>query len=157
LLSDNAMSDFRTFAHLSPPLRDESDRRAALAAVKDGTIDVLCSGPDPRGPEEKRLPFADAAPGASSAETLLALGLSLELAIEHLFAMLAANPADILGIESGRLAPGMPADLLLLDEQAPWQIKGDALRARAGNTPFDGLPAQGKVLRLWKGGTEIVA
>ncbi|MDB5680176.1 dihydroorotase family protein [Sphingomonas bacterium] len=157
LLSDNAMSDFRTFAHLSPPLRDESDRQAALAAVKDGTVDVLCSGHDPRGPEEKRLPFADSAPGASSAETLLALALSLEIPIERLFAMLAANPAKVLGVDTGTLALGMPADLLLLDEQAPWQIRGEAMTARAGNTPFDGLPAQGKVLRLWKGGAEIFA
>jgi dihydroorotase len=156
LLSDNAMSDFRTFAHLSPPLRDDSDRRAALAAVKDGTVDVLCSGHDPRGPEEKRLPFADAAPGASGAETLLALGLGLELPLERLFALLSANPAKVLGLDAGTLSPGMPADLLLLDESAPWQIRGDAMTARAGNTPFDGLPAQGKVLRLWKGGTEIL-
>ena len=157
LLSDNAMSDFRTFAHLSPPLRSEDDRKAALAAVADGTIDVLCSGHDPRGPEEKRLPFADASPGASGAETLLALGLGLDLPIERLFAMLAVNPAKVLGLDTGRLAPGQPADLMLLDAQAPWQIRGEAMKARAGNTPFDGLPTQGKVLRLWKGGKEINA
>jgi len=157
LLSDNAMSDFRTFAHLSPPLRSEDDRKAALAAVADGTIDVLCSGHDPRGPEEKRLPFADASAGASGAETLLALGLGLELPIERLFAMLAANPAAVLGLDSGILAPGQPADLILLDPDAPWQIRGEAMKARAGNTPFDGLPTQGKVLRLWKGGKEISA
>lgn len=157
LLSDNAMSDFRTFAHLSPPLRSEEDRKAALAAVADGTIDVLCSSHDPRGPEEKRLPFADAAPGASGAETLLALGLGLDLPIERLFAMLAANPARVLGIDTGRLMPGQPADLMLLDPQATWQIRGEAMKARAGNTPFDGLPTQGKVLRLWKGGKEISA
>jgi dihydroorotase len=157
LLSDNAMSDFRTFAHLSPPLRSEDDRKAALAAVADGTIDVLCSGHDPRGPEEKRLPFADASPGASGAETLLALGLGLDLPIERLFAMLAVNPAKVLGVDTGRLAPGQPADLMLLDAQAPWQIRGEAMKARAGNTPFDGLPTQGKVLRLWKGGKEILA
>src|SRR3546814_6514930 len=62
------MTDFRSFAHLSPPLRSEDDRQAALAAIADGTIDVLASGHDPRGPEEKRLPFADAAPGAADAE-----------------------------------------------------------------------------------------
>jgi dihydroorotase len=157
LLSDNAMSDFRTFAHLSPPLRSEDDRKAALAAVADGTIDVLFSGHDPRGPEEKRLPFADASPGASGAETLLALGLGLDLPIERLFAMLAVNPAKVLGLDTGRLAPGQPADLMLLDPQAPWQIRGEAMKARAGNTPFDGLPTQGKVLRLWKGGKEINA
>jgi dihydroorotase len=154
-LSDNAMSDFRTFAHLSPPLRAESDRQAALAAVRDGTINVLCSSHDPQGPEEKRLPFADSAEGASGAETLLALGLGLELPLERLFAMLAANPAKVLGLETGALAPGMPADLVLLDPDAPWQIRADQLKARAGNTPFDGLPVQGKVLRLWKGGAEI--
>jgi len=157
LLSDNAMSDFRTFAHLSPPLRSEDDRKAALAAVADGTIDVLCSGHDPRGPEEKRLPFADASPGASGAETLLALGLGLDLPIEQLFAMLAVNPAKVLGLDTGRLAPGQPADLMVLDAQAPWQIRGEAMKASAGNTPFDGLPTQGKVLRLWKGGKEILA
>ncbi|WP_066811092.1 dihydroorotase [Sphingomonas asaccharolytica] len=157
LLSDNAMSDFRTFAHLSPPLRSEEDRKAALVAVADGTIDVLCSGHDPRGPEEKRLPFADASPGASGAETLLALSLGLDLPIERLFALLAVNPAKVLGLDSGVLAPGQPADLILLDPDAPWQIRGEAMKARAGNTPFDGLPTQGKVLRLWKGGKEISA
>jgi len=157
LLSDNAMSDFRTFAHLSPPLRSEDDRKAALAAVADGTVDVLCSGHDPRGPEEKRLPFADASEGASGAETLLALSLGLDLPFERLFALLAANPAQVLGLDAGALAPGRPADLMLLDPDAPWQIRGDQMKARAGNTPFDGLPAQGKVLRLWKGGKEIPA
>jgi len=157
LLSDNAMSDFRTFAHLSPPLRSEEDRKAALAAVADGTIDVLCSGHDPRGPEEKRLPFADASPGASGAETLLALGLGFGLPIERLFEMLAVNPARVLGVDTGRLMPGQPADLMLLDPQASWQIRGETMKARAGNTPFDGLPTQGKVLRLWKGGKEILA
>lgn len=157
LLSDNAMSDFRTFAHLSPPLRSEEDRKAALVAVADGTIDVLCSSHDPRGPEEKRLPFADASPGASAAETLLALGLGLDLPIERLFAMLAVNPAKVLGVDTGKLMPGQPADLMLLDAQASWQIRGEAMKARAGNTPFDGLPTQGKVLRLWKGGKEISA
>jgi dihydroorotase len=157
LLSDNAMSDFRTFAHLSPPLRSEEDRKAALVALADGTIDILCSGHDPRGPEEKRLPFADAAPGASGAETLLALSLGFGLPIERLFEMLAVNPAKVLGVDTGRLVPGQPADLMLLDPQASWQIRGEAMTARAGNTPFDGLPTQGKVLRLWKGGKEISA
>src|SRR3546814_16622750 len=68
---------FRSFAHLSPPLRSEDDRQAALAAIADGTIDGLASGHDPRGPEEKRLPFADAAPGAADAEHLLALALKI--------------------------------------------------------------------------------
>ena len=159
LLSDIAMSDFRSFAHLSPPLRAESDRQAALAALADGTIDVLASGHDPRGPEEKRLPFADAAPGMAGAETLLALGLGLvrddRLTIERLFALLAGNPARLLGIQAGYLAPGMPADLIVIDEGKPWQITADTLVRRAGNTPFDGLPVQGKAMMVFKGGNRL--
>lgn len=159
LLSDINLSDFRTFARLSPPLRDDSDRLAALAALADGTIDVLCSGHDPRGPEEKRLPFADATPGMAGAATLLTLGLGLvrngHLTLERLFALVARNPARILGIDTGTLAPGMPADLVLVDPEAPWQIVADTMPGKAGNTPFDGLPVQGKALRLFKGGSEV--
>lgn len=158
-LSDIAASDFRTFARLSPPLRSEADRQAALAAIADGTIDVLASGHDPQGPEQKRLPFADAAPGMAGAETLLPLALMLVrdglLPLDRLFALLAANPARVLGLDSGTLQPGKAADLLLFDPDAPWVIEGDAFLASAGNTPFDGLPVAGKVRRLWKGGREV--
>ena len=159
LLSDNAVTDFRTFARLSPPLRDEADRMASLAAVADGTVDVLCSGHQPKGPEAKRLPFADAEPGMAGAATLLALGLGLVrdglIDLPRLFTLLARNPARVLGIEAGGLATGMPADLLLFDADAPWRIDADTLPGERGNTPFDGLPVQGKVLRLWKGGREV--
>lgn len=159
-LADNAVSDFRTFAHLSPPLRSEADRIASLEAVRDGTIDVLSSGHDPRGPEDKRLPFADSAPGAAGAETLLALGLNLVrdgvIGLERLFQLLALNPSRVLGLEGGRLTVGAPADLILIDEHAPWRVDSDKMRAAAGNTPFDKLPVQGRVLRLFKGGREIL-
>lgn len=160
LLSDINVTDFRTFARLSPPLRDESDRQAALTALADGTIDILCSSHDPRGPEEKRLPFADATPGMAGAQTLLALGLGLvrdaRIPLDRLFALVASNPAKLLGIDAGTLAPGMPADLVLVDPEAPWQIDSDRMAGKAGNTPFDGLPVQGKAARLFKGGAEIV-
>ena len=160
LLSDIAMTDFRTFANLSPPLRSEDDRKAARAAIADGTIDVLCSGHDPRGPEEKRLPFADSAPGAADAELLLPLALGLVrdglITIDRLFALLSANPARVLGLDSGTLAPGMAADVMLADPDTPWRIDAAAMRATAGNTPFDGLPVQGKVLRLFKGGAALI-
>lgn len=159
LLSDIAMSDYRTFAHLSPPLRSEADRLATRAAIADGTIDVLCSSHDPRGPEEKRLPFADSAPGMAGAETLLTLALSLVrdgvVSMPRLFALLASEPARVLGLESGVIAPDMPADLIVVDPDAPWIVDADALAGRAGNTPFDGLPVQGKVLHLFKGGAPI--
>lgn len=160
MLSDIAMTDFRTFTHLSPPLRDEADRQACLAALGDGTIDVLCSGHDPRGPEEKRLPYADSAHGMAGAETLLALSLGMVrdglIPVERLIALLSVNPARVLGLDTGTLGVGAPADLMLFDAGAPWLIDADRMVAKAGNTPFDGLPVQGKVLRLWKGGTALL-
>lgn len=160
LLSDIAIGDFRTFAHLSPPLRSDADRKAALAALADGTIDVIASGHDPRGPEEKRLPFADSMPGAAGAATLLALSLGLVrdevITLPRLIELLATNPARILGVDAGRLAVGQPADLMLVDADAPWQIDADEFVGIAGNTPFDGLPVQGRVRQLYKGGTRLI-
>lgn len=159
MLSDIAIGSFRTFARLSPPLRDEADRQAALAALADGTIDLLCSGHDPQGPEAKRLPFADAAPGMAGAETLLTLSLGLVrdglIDLPRLFALLSARPAELLGVGGGQLEVGAEADLILFDADKPWRINGDEMAARAGNTPFDGLPVQGKVLQTIKGGQPV--
>lgn len=159
LLSDIAISGFRTFAHLSPPLRGEDDRQACLEALTDGTIDVLCSGHDPCRPEVKRLPFADAAPGMAGAETLLTLGLGLvrdgTITMARLFELTSSNPAQILGVNAGTLAVGSPADLCIFDRDKPWQIRANAFTSDAGNTPFDGLPVQGKVVRTIKGGRTI--
>ena len=158
-LSDKAVSDFRTFARLSPPLRSEEDRLACIAAVADGTIDVISSGHDPRGPEDKRLPFSEALPGMAGAETLLALSLNLvrdnRISIGRMFELLATNPAKILGLNAGRLAEGFEADVILLDPDAPWQVDGDKMTALAGNTPFDKLPVQGRVRKMMKGGKVI--
>ncbi len=158
-LSDTAIGDFRTFARLSPPLRSEDDRHACFAAIADGTIDVLASGHDPRGPEDKRLPFAEAQPGMAGAETLLAMGLGLvrdgHIGPAHLFDLLAATPAKLLGIDAGRLAPGMEADLILIDDGTPWQVDAKKMAAYAGNTPFDGMPVQGRATAMWKGGLRV--
>ena len=156
LLSDIAISDFRTFTRLSPPLRSEENRLACIAAVKDGTIDVISSGHDPRGPEDKRLPYAESAPGMAGAETLLALSFTLvrdgTVSIGRLFELLSANPAKILGVEAGQLRPGYEADFILIDEDSPWQVDTRKMAAAAGNTPFDGLPVQGRVTAIYKGG-----
>ena len=159
MLSDLATADFRTFTRLSPPLRSEADRQAALAAIADGTVDVIASGHDPRGPEDKRLPFADAAPGMAGAETLLAMTLGLVrdgvIGLERAFDCLARNPARLLGVPAGELAAGLEADLALIAPDAPWIIDRRKMEATADNTPFDRQCAQGRVLGLWKGGVRL--
>ncbi|MDE2043311.1 MAG: dihydroorotase [Alphaproteobacteria bacterium] len=159
LLCDHDVSDYRSYARLSPPLRSAKNVEAAREALADGTIDVLCSGHDPRGPEAKRLPFADAEPGMAGAETLLALGLGFVrdglIDLPRLFTLLSTNPSRVLGVDSGTLTADAPADILLFDLEAPWQIRGAAFRAQAGNTPFEGLPVQGKVVATLKGGRTL--
>lgn len=159
MLSDLATAEFRTFARLSPPLRSEEDRRAVIAAIADGTIDVVASGHDPRGPEDKNLPFADAEPGMAGAETLLALVLTLVrdgvIDMAGAFRLLAANPADLLGVKAGRLAEGMEADIAIVDPERPWIVDSNRMAASAGNTPFDRQPVQGRVTALFKGGVRI--
>jgi dihydroorotase len=159
MLSDLALADFRTFARLSPPLRSEVDRQAVLEALADGTIDVVTSGHDPRGPEDKRLPFADAEPGMAGAETLLPLTLSLVrdgvIDITRAFRLLAANPARLLGVDAGELRVDAEADLAVIDSERPWIVDSDKMAAAAGNTPFDKQPVQGRVLALFKGGMPV--
>ncbi len=159
LLSDHAIGPFKTFSRLSPPLRSDDDRRATIEAVRDGTVDLLCSAHDPRGPEAKRLPYAAAEPGMAGAETLLTLSLTLVkdgvISLPRLFELLATAPAKLFGLDAGRIEPGAPADVILVDEDTPWRIIAEDLAGRAGNTPFDGLPVQGRVLKTIKGGQPL--
>ncbi len=159
MLSDLATMDFRTFARLSPPLRSEDDRQAVREALADGTIDVIASGHDPRGPEDKRLPFADAAPGMAGAETLLAMTLTLVrdgvTDLPRAFELLAANPARLLGVDAGALREGSEADIALIDPERPWVVDSREMAATAGNTPFDRQPTQGRVVALYKGGVAL--
>jgi dihydroorotase len=160
LLSETALIGYRSFARLSPPLRSEADREAVRAGLADGTISLLCSRHDPRTAEDKRLPFADAEPGAAGSATLLALGLSLVhdglLPLSRLVELLSAGPARRFGLPGGTLEAGAPADLLLFDPGAPWRIDADNLPGLSGNTPFDGLPVQGRVRLLLKGGERLL-
>jgi len=159
MLSDLALAEFRTFARLSPPLRVEADREAVREAIGDGTIDVVASGHDPRGPEDKRLPFADAAPGMAGAETLLAMVLTLVLdgviAMDRAFELVALAPARLLGVEAGELREGAEADIALIDPARPWVVDSGRMAAAAGNTPFDHQPVEGRVTALWKGGVPV--
>lgn len=160
MLSDLALKDFRTFARLSPPLREEADRQAVIEAIGDGTIDVIASGHDPRGPEDKRRPFADAAPGMAGAETLLAMVLTLVrdgvIPLERAFDLVSRNPARLLRVDAGELRAGAEADLALIDPDKPWVVDSSRMAASAGNTPFDRQPVQGRVTALFKGGKRLV-
>ena len=149
-LNENDIGPYRTFFKMKPPLRSEDDRRAMVEGVASGDIDVIVSAHDPRGAEGKRRPFAEAADGAVGLETLLAAALRLyhngEVDLLQLLRTLTVNPARLLGMSSGRLATGAPADLVLIDLETPWVVEPERLRSKSKNTPFDGARLQGRPL-----------
>jgi len=150
-LNEIAVGDYRTFARLSPPLRCEEDRRAVVEGIEDGTIDAIVSDHAPHHQDSKRQPFAQAESGAVGLETLLAVALDLtresSLSLSGMLGKVTCVPADILGLNTGRLRKGAAADLVIFDADAPWKIDADRLLSKSKNTPFDGKLAQGRVVR----------
>ena len=148
-LNELDVGDYRTFFKLTPPLRSEEDRKAMVAAVAAGLIDIICSMHDPQDEESKRLPFDQAASGAVGLETLLPAALRLvhsgDLSLPQLFRALALNPAKRLGLPAGRLAVGAPADIVVFNPNTPFKLSRFDLRSKSKNTPFDEALLQGKV------------
>jgi dihydroorotase len=158
-LNETAIGDFRTYAKLSPPLRREEDRLAVVAALKDGTVDAIASDHQPRDADDKRLPFAQAEPGGAGLATLLGVTLSRvhggDLTLPQALALMTQKPAELLGLETGRLTRGAPADLVLFDLERGWRVEDGKLPGKAQNTPFDGRPLEGRVLGTWKAGRRV--
>ena len=156
-LSETAIGDYRTYARLSPPLRAEADRRAVVAGLADGTIDAIASDHQPRAADDKRLPFAQAAPGGTGLATLLAVTLAQvhngSLTLTRALELLTAGPARVLRLGAGTLARGAPADLTLFDPERSWQV--GRLPGRAQNTPFDGRALEGRVVGTWRAGRRV--
>ena len=158
-LNELDVSDYRTFFKVKPPLRAEEDRQAVIEALREGLIDTISSMHTPQDEESKRLPFEEAASGAVALETLLPAALRLyhaeALDLPTLFRALALNPARRLGLASGRLAVGAPADLVLFDPHKPFVLDRFALKSKSKNTPFDGARLQGRVLATYVAGTAV--
>ncbi len=158
-LNETAIGDYRSYAKLSPPLRPEADRLAVVVALADGTIDAIASDHQPHDADDKRMPFAQAEAGGAGLATLLGITLARvhggDLSLLAALALLTSRPAALLGLPSGRLAPGAPADLVLFHLERGWQVKAGTLPGKAQNSPFDGRALEGKVLGTWKAGRRV--
>jgi len=134
---------------LEPPLRSQRDREALAAGLADGTVDCLVSDHTPVDEDRKQLPFAEAEPGASGLELLLPLTLKWggerKLSLASTLARVTSDAARILGVRSGRIEAGAPADLMLFDPQQSWRVAPATLRSQGKNTPFIGYELQGRV------------
>ena len=158
-LNENDIGPYRTFLKVVPPLRAEPDRKALVAAVAAGLVDVVMSDHNPQDVETKRLPFAEAAPGAIGLETMLIAGLRLvhsgELGIIPLLRAMSTRPAQLLGLPGGTLRSGSPADLIVVDLDVPWIVDPNELKSKCKNTPYDEARMQGRVVRTIVAGRTI--
>lgn len=158
-LNENDIGRYRTYFKLNPPLRSEDDRQAIIEGLRAGIIDTIHSDHDPQDSEVKRQPFAEASHGAIGLETMLAAALRLvhsgDVEIMTILRAMTCRPAEILGLESGRISRGAPADLVLIDLDYPWQVTERSFRSRSRNTSFEDARMQGKVMRTIVGG-EVV-
>ena len=158
-LNENDIGPYRTFLKLAPPLRAEADRKALVEAVASGLVDVVMSDHNPQDVETKRLPFAEAAPGAIGLETMLIAGLRLvhngELQLMALLRALSTRPAELLGLPGGTLRAGAAADLIVLDTDVPWVVDPNELKSKCKNTPYDEARMQGRVVRTIVSGRTV--
>jgi dihydroorotase len=158
-LNELDIGPYRTFLKLSPPLRAEQDRVALVAALASGLIDVVMSDHNPQDVEGKRLPFAEATAGAIGLETMLTAGLRLvhagEVPLMTLLKAMSNAPAKLLGLPGGTLQQGSPADVIVLDLDAPWVLDPLELKSKCKNTPFDEARLQGRVVRTIVAGRTV--
>lgn len=158
-LNELDVADYRTFFKIKPPLRSEDDRQAVVGAVASGLIDIICSMHTPQDEESKRLPFEAAASGAVGLQTLLPAAMRLyhsgDLTLPQLWRAMSLNPARRLGLNTGRISVGAPADLVLFDPDAPFILDRFKLLSKSLNTPFDEARMQGVVHATWVNGKQV--
>jgi dihydroorotase len=158
-LNEVDIGAYRTFLKMAPPLRAEDDRKALVQALASGLIDVVMSDHNPQDVETKRLPFAEAAPGAIGLETMLTAGLRLvhngEIELTTLLKAMSTRPAELLGLTAGTLRTGAPADIVVIDLDVPWILDPKDLKSNCKNTPFDEARLQGRVVRTIVAGRTI--
>jgi len=150
-LNEVDIGSYRTFFKVSPPLRTNEDRGRLVDAISSGLVDVIMSDHNPQDVETKRLPFAEATPGAIGLETMLSAGLRLvhadRLTLTRLLHAMSTRPAELLHLPGGTLRAGAPADVIVIDPDTAWVVDPGDLKSKCKNTPFDEARLEGRVVR----------
>ena len=150
LLTDQAVKDsqYDTATKMNPPLRAEADRRAVIQGLVDGTIDCIATDHAPHTVDDKKVEYDQAAFGIVGLETAVALCLDRLvgkriLKLPALVRLLSTNPARVLGLPGGTLAPGSPADVTVLDLGRKRAVDASGFQSKGRNTPFGGWSLSG--------------
>ncbi|OOR88261.1 aspartate carbamoyltransferase [Moraxella caviae] len=147
-LTDDDIEGYNANAYVLPPLRSNTDQKALIKGLKDGTIDAICSHHEPLSGSSKQAPFAECSAGISNFDTFVSLGCKLVadgiLTSEELVEKICLNPAKIAGIQNYAQIGGAVA----IDPTLAWTVSKDAMHSQGKNTPFMGRTLTGKVLAV---------
>jgi dihydroorotase len=150
---------YDTNTKVNPPLRTAADCAALLAGLLDGTIDAIATDHAPHTVVDKACEYDEAAFGISGLETALAALLALvhtdRLPLPTLVAALTCRPARAFGLDSGTLAPGAGADLVIFAPGEPWTVDLARFASLGRNTPLAGLALLGRVRQTWLSGRTV--
>lgn len=147
-LTDEATITYNTNTKVNPPLRSQQDVEGIKQGLKDGAIDIIATDHAPHEIGSKDVEFDIASYGISGLETALALSLALVregvLDLKGLLAKMTINPARLLGLPYGQLAPGKIADLIVFDPDTEWVVDTNTFLTKGKNSPFQGWTLKGK-------------
>ena len=151
-LTDDNLEGFNSMAYVLPPLRSNTDQKALLRGLKDGTIDAICSHHEPLNSTAKKAPFAESTPGISNFDTFMALACQLVkdevLTLEQLVDKICLNPAKIAGISKQYENIG---GAVLVEPNLEWQVTSESMLSNGKNTPFFNQILQGRVVETFFG------
>ena len=161
LLTDAKLESYDGVYRVNPPLRENRDTIALRDALLDGTIDLVATDQAPHGSEDKCVEFENAKPGMIGLETSLAI--VAQVFVESGLAdwrfvakVMSERPAEILQLsDQGRsIAVGEPANLTLVDTQAPWTAHGEEMASKSKNTPYEGSEFNTRIAATWLRGKQ---
>jgi len=162
-LTDEALAapiPYDTNTKMNPPLRETADRDAMLGGIADGTVDAIATDHAPHHYDEKKVEFDHAPFGITGLETAVSLSLDRLvhaglIRLPRLVELLSVNPARILGVQGGSLAPGERADITVIAPDLKVRVLAAKMRSRSKNTPFDGWELRGAVAATLVGGRTL--
>lgn len=149
-LTDEALAGYDTHFKMNPPLRTEEDRRALIAGLRDGTLDIIATDHAPHTDYEKDREFDFAPNGILGLETALPIALDVlvrknKFKLPYLIDLITRRPAQLMKLPGGTLAAGAAADICLFDPAEQWRYDAKAGFSKSSNSPWSGQTLTGRV------------
>ena len=156
-MSDDEITEDDGRFKMNPPLRSRADVNALKNGLKEGIMDVISTDHAPHGAEEKAQTMLKAPFGITGLETSFAIGYTAlvrggYLTLSQLASKMSVNPARVIGIDKGNLAPGKAADLVIADINTEYEIDSSTFVSKGRNTPFNGMKVYGRIEKTFTDG-----